>query len=220
MKRDDLIKGLIEYGSQLKSDAGVTKQAAEQTVNFFEALLATHVIKPPFENRRLSDIAPNKRRLFTAKSYCVTLGDAPWSWMSCNVNLTKDTAARVLFSTRCVSPIKFRDEPADADHNDMVKLIACQSGPFFHVDQMTKPIPHELKRMRTNARYYGLCTFGVEDPITQGTCKHMRHVRAFILTEAMNEALRIFSGEVRVDIMEHSVTVYDRWFAVRITRVD
>jgi len=220
LKRDDLIKSLVEYGSQLKSDTGVVKQTAEQTVNFFEALLATQVIKPPFENKKLSEIAPNKRKLFTAKSYCVTLGDAPWSWMSCNVNLTKDTTARVLFSNRCVYPRKFKDEPANAEHSEMVNLIACQSGPFFHVDQMTKPIPHELKRMRTNARYYGLCTFGVEDPITQSTCEHMRHVRAFVLTEAMNEALRIFSKEVRVDIMEHNVTVYDHWFAVRIPRSD
>lgn len=210
--RSEAYNAMTRYGRTLTDDEVELKRTVEQTVNFFEALLIYHKAKPPMAVASLSEISPNKRWLFTGERYLVGAG----SW-SCAPK--KDQQLTVAFREDCVKLKHGGRSIINGDdlHYAMVHLMNDRKDSSFHISQMKKRIPHKLKDIRTNSKYYCLCLGGIEEPTVSN--HRMDMMKAFVLTESMNDVLRLFVNDVYYKVEEKYVTVYDRWFAVRLPRL-
>ena len=214
--RPSVKEALRSYGSLLTDDPEALRKAVDQSVNFFESLLTLHKPKPPFENKKLSDIAPNRRQFFSGPSFRVS-PNGEYSWMSCLVERKLGYFMRSLFSTQCVQPpAKTTEMRIDDVHFHMQELVEERGDPFFDIAQLKWPIPHTIKAQRTHCKFYGLCLSGIDDPIVDSQKETAG--KAWVLTEVVNEVLRVFSGEIHINIEVGHVTFYNRWFAIRIPK--
>lgn len=210
--RSELEGAMVRYGIQITGSDENLAKVVEQGINFFEALLTHHRQKPPFTVSSLSEISPNKRQFFVSDKYW----DDGVFW-SCVP--TKIPECRVCFRASCIDldPARRAVSKPDRLHEYLANLMNERAAPSFHISQMKKRIPHKLKDIRTNSKYYGLCQYNTSEPIVCSNTKLAG--RVFVITEHMNNILRLFKDEVYYAIDHFFVTMYDRWFAVRIPKV-
>lgn len=218
--REEVKEALVAYGQQrtLLENTKEVERAAEQTLNFFEALLTHHKPKMPFENKTLSELSPNKRALFSAKEYSEVFSEGGNEYWGCRPDKLRGVhGIHFVFRKECVRLTRPKKAEPDLWYKSMVALIEdCRGDSFFHIDQLKKWIPHALKDIRTNSCYYWVCEHGIEDPTTEN---HVAQHKAVLLTETVVAALRVFDGAVSVHVFNDAVVFYNRWFAVQLPRI-
>lgn len=212
--RSETQNAMARYGYLLTNDETTLRTAIGQAINFFEALLKQHRPKPPFEGRRLSQIAPNKRPLIAQPTYFVSPADGQERWFSCE-SLIHAVPIRTLFTSRCITIIRFTEREPDVIHDRLIALVTSRTDPSWYFGELRGKFPKTLKSMRTNKKFYGMSLSGDEPPIT-GPKKKPRY--AWVRTDVLYEATRLFAGDVHVHIERKHITFYDRWFAVRVPR--
>lgn len=214
MKRDNLEKQLVEYGLLLADDEREVERAAAQALNFFEALLAHKKAEPPFENKTLSQISPNKRWLLTSELYGI-VNPGPGGWIGCCP--TKAPDLLVVTRTACLSVPEKKIIAAWPQLHELVNIANRRNHAMFRIEQFKHPIPHKLKDIRTNSKYYLLCLNGIDEPRVSANFDAEGAV-AYVCTETMNDVLRLFTDEIYYSIDDSSVILYDRWFIIKMRR--
>jgi len=214
-------EALVAYG-QHRTSSGNTREvekAADQSLNFFEALLVHHKPKPPFEDATLSEISPNKRVLFSSNAYADMISVGGHDYLGCRPTKLRGVhGVRVVFRRDCVRiNILHHDDEDPERYSEMVALMEERNDdPFFHIDQLREPIPHALKDIRTNSQYYIVGEQGDYGPETDSAPNRRR---VTLLTETVRDILRIFEGEVYLHIALGHATFYNQWFSVQLPRV-
>lgn len=209
-------EGLLDYGIDTTDrEHAQIEKATDQALNFFEALLARPVLKPPMDHLKLEKVAPNKRWFFHADKYSITNHGKGKEWWTCVPK--KRPELTVGFNGLSLHIMNYDVVHGGNVHDRVIHLMQIRRDPSWHVDQMKRPIPKTLKSMRTNCKYYGLCFGHVEDPVTEHTHEG-RIDKHWVRTEYVHDVLRLFKGDVHIHYEKTHVTFYDRWFAVRVPK--